>query len=297
MANFSDDEDLGPPAIAEARRDDWSDADESDYDESPKLVARARDHPIWSDDDAVGGDSGGGYSGGGSGGGWSAEKTDDDLAIRAGALFGGSKGDPIGDLRAKAKKLSRSAADSFDKYVRGAAAEAKKLRESRRKITALQAQGQKKIASVEKDKKLDDSAKEAQREQFKTLVADISEITSKIADNEKWLNAILAQSAVSTASAKAPSARTEAPSARAADWDPVSTNVSIGAGGNSTRKTATRNLAILVPAGAEMSWIGDDGKTGTHRARPGGQLFKVRAGARYEFSNRTGAPAIFTTVH
>lgn len=288
MANFSDDEDLGPPAIAEARRGDWSDAEESD-DESPELVARARTHPNWSADESDGGDDD------------DTEKTDPaDLAILAGALFGGSKGDPIGDLRAKAKKLSRSAADSFDKYVRGAAAEAKKLREARRKITALQSQGQKKLASVEKDKKLDESAKTAQRDQFKTLVADISDITSKIGDNEKWLNAILAQSAVSTASAKAPIARARAsaktPSARATDWDPVSDNVSISAGGTSARKTATRNLVVHVPAGAEMSWI-DGGKTGTHRARPGGQLFKVYAGARYEFSNRTGAPAIFTTVH
>jgi hypothetical protein len=173
-ANFSDSDEDGE-RVAEGRRATWDGVDEA-YDRG--AGAEYRDEGAsFSFSDAE------------------PEPETEPETEPAGALFGRSS-DPIGDLRTKAKDMNRKAMDSVDAYVRAAAKEARNLRSAVTKISALQREGQKKLASVKKDKKLSEDAKRAQQEQFTSLTAEIAIITRGLKEQEVWMNQLLGQRVV-----------------------------------------------------------------------------------------------------
>jgi len=275
MANFSDDDD-GEPALAEARREDWSDAEESEGEEiEAGLVSRARTEPTWSDDDN--GDE-------------STEPKEEDtvdLVQHASALFG-KKADPIGDLRTKAKDMNRKALDSVDKYVRAAAKEAKELRAASTKISALQREGQKKLDKVKKDKTIGEDAKRAQEAQFASLTAEIASITQGLKEQEAWMNRLLSQRVV-PASGKIGDDPT-------GEWNPVVVRHDIAPRSSTSDEVAPRTLVLHLPAGTELSW-NHKGKTKVHEATHESRHFKVVAGYKYQISNRSDRTATYMTIH
>lgn len=271
MSNFSDDEDLRPPVLAEARKEEWSDDDEG---EEVGLItpAEARAGASWSDDE----------------GGEPEKKEPEDDEPTAGAVFG-TKADPIGDLRSKAKAANRKALDEVDKYVKRSGDEAKKVRAARRKISGLRDQSLKAIQRVQKDKKLSDSAKEAQRAQHeeftKPTTGDLAEIDAQLAAQEAWLNQVLSSRKLPAAAA-AP-----APEARRAAGTEVE-KIQIGPRSSTEEKAVTRDAMMFIPGGVQLSWVHGD-RSKSHSAGPDGAHFDLKAGSKFTVSNRGSRTAVY----
>lgn len=269
MSNFSDEEDL-ITSIAKGRSEEWSD-DDDDEAETALIppVAEAGVGASWSDDDDDGETD------------RDKEPIEEEEEPKAGAIFG-SKADPIGDLRTQAKTMKRRALDGVDKYVKSAAAEAKKVRASRKKIAGLRDKSLKALQRVEKDKNLTDSAKTAQRAQHETFTGpttgELARIDAELAENEDWLNRILSQRQVPSAAAVAKAKRIE------------SIKLQIGPRSSTGEKTLERNAILFLPAGMELFWS-ESGENKTHAGIGDGDHFAMKASAKYTISNRSDRTA------
>lgn len=275
-SNFSDDEE--EPIIAKGRSEEWSDDEDGDVDLIKPSEARAQEDSSWSDDG--------------------------EPDVTAGALFG-SKSDPVGALRTKAKNLNRSAIDAVDKYVRRSGDEAKKVRAARKKIATLRNDSLKAVQRTEKDKTLSESAKAAQRSQHeaftKPTTGDLAQIDKGLEEQEAWLNQLLSMRRLPASAAIAPRVQRSMATARATkaptvrDAAPKVETNQLGPHSSTGTKVLSQTALAYIPKGTRLTRdVG--GKSVTHEAREDGDHFHVKAGSAFTVSNggnRTVAYKLF----
>lgn len=266
--NYSDDEE--ETTIAEGRKEEWSDEEDAGSINPSEALAQ--------EDDTS----------------WSGGEDETDTQP-AGAIFG-SKTDPVGDLRTKAKKLNRSAIDGVDRYVTRSGDEAKKVRAARKKIAALKEASLKAIQRSEKDKNLSESAKAAQRAQHEAFTkpgsGDLAMIDKELEEQEAWLNQLLSMRRLPASARVVAKASTSTPPPRARRGAPEVEKFPIGPGNSTSTKTLTRPALAFIPSGTKMTRL-VKGRSETHEASVDGDHFHVEAGSKFTITNGSNRTAVY----
>lgn len=264
MSNFSDQEDLGESAVAEGRKEAWS--DEEDYESAEDAPAASgsiqTEETSWSDDEPE------------------LEPEHPTAGVRTRGA------DPIGDLRTKASKINTSASRDIDAFFRQASKQAEKARVARRKLDAVLTNAEKKYAAIRKDSKLSESAKMAQLDQKSALIRDVAKFSAELETKESALNELMRKRRLS-------SGKTTASSAGSGRFE-VDKKILVPSGRTSEQVTTRAGIMYLGP-GMKMSYHqGGEAKTLTS---DGSGHAGLLAGAKYTLQNLKNTAGFYQMMY